>query len=156
MTDNDLKQLAEKWILQKKYISDILAEGLNMQKEEIFYEYMKGNIAEKGNLNSEYIYFFHGYGCTVKNIIDKVSVDLEFGPFGNTLCFDKHTFCHELKVIDECEEAFNKLIEIGFVALAEKYLSDMSEKDTRHNNRSKEKTEIDECVRDRYILCHII
>ncbi|MEE4259530.1 MAG: hypothetical protein V2I62_07220 [Bacteroidales bacterium] len=140
-------------VLKKKAIARV-SKSLQIPAENIFYEYMKGNIDESGELEDGCVYFFHGYGCTIKNDIENWKVDLEFGPCGQFYAFDKYTICHEAGFpVDSCDNVIDLLLDNDLIKMAGHNSSQISENNSsKHSELSSENERIDVAVADRYVL----
>lgn len=148
----ELRTKIQSYVKDKELASSVLADHFNCKKEEIFYKFLKKEIAESGITDTGEKFFFHGYGCTVKNDQKGWEVDLEFGPRGETRAFDKYTLCHFLGYqVDECESVISFLSDVNLIELADPELYSLMS-DNPQNIWGSEEEEIDACVSDRYVM----
>jgi len=148
---NELKKELVRHLEMKKQAVDILTRGLNIESTEIFYKYIKGELPESGILLDGNSFFFHGLGCSVNIKALKKSVDLEFGPNGQVLAFDKGTICHILGQMSKCDVLIKNLEEENIIALADQRLYEILCSGNREQVQN-EYEDIDLSVADRYIL----
>lgn len=148
---NDYKNGLNEYLEKKQEALELLAETLGLDSNVLFYEYMRGNIPETGIIKNNKSFHFHGLGCSVVDrTIDSI-VDLEFGPKGQALAFDKGTICYILDITLECDELINILQRNNIITLADRELYEiwLSNQEQIFEN---EYDEIDISVADRYIL----
>lgn len=137
--------------IKKRKLANELAGYLELRTEELFYEYMKGNLSEQGLVGSGVEYHFHGLGCTIKTGSD--SVELEFGPNGKVDAFDKYTLCHDLGFeIDEADNLIGLLLHKKIVEMVDEKLYRLVNKIKVLDDGYSVEKQIDSTVADRYIL----
>ncbi len=131
----------------------LLTKYFHCDKEKLFYHFMKGDLPETGVIDNKTYFFFHGLGCSIKNEKENYKVDLEFGPKGNTLAFDKGTICHLLnEKIDICDEFISCLIDKKIIKLIDEKLYKLVKNYPKYKDWTSIEEEIDASVADRYMV----
>ncbi len=121
-----------------------LANHLGVEAKNIFYEYMKGNLPEKGVADDGTKFFFHGLGCSIKDLKGAWEVEIEFGPHGTYTAFDKYTLCHQLgAAISDCDKFISGLKQAGLIKACD---------DCGADDLTDDEKEIDAAVADRLIF----
>jgi hypothetical protein len=68
---------------RQKELVPLLAETLQVQPEEVFYEWAQGTCEQIGQIpETNWYYFFHGLECSLKNREDDRGLRVDFGPGG--------------------------------------------------------------------------
>lgn len=144
--------LNEQLIYKRKAIL-LLTNYFNCDEKDLFYFYIKGQFPDTGKISDKIYFFFHGLGCTVKNEEENWIIDLEFGPMGNVLAFDKGTICYLLnEKLDVCENLIDYLMGKKIIELINKELYEQMRICPKYNNWVSEEEEIDASVADRYMV----
>ncbi len=131
----------------------ILENFLNTAREEIYYEYIRGNIPQHASSASMVKYYFHGNDCHVTDGV--INAQIEFGPKGETLGFDKYNLCYPLnKKIQKINLLISTLVSTSKVKIIDDDLYKLSQ--NKHmgiilSDLSVEE-QIDLVIADRYIL----
>ncbi len=138
-------------VRQKKIAVDILADHFGIKRENIFYKYMMDEIDHSGVTEEGVKFMFHGYGCSIIDSKSDSRVEIEFGPEGNCLVFDKNTLAHCLEFsIAESEGLSSFLLSNGVIEIANENL--FQKVKSGNNSWESVREDIDSCVSDRYIF----
>jgi hypothetical protein len=144
--------LAEQLAYKRKAVQ-LLTKYFKCDEKDLFYLYMKGKYPEIGQIADKINFFFHGLGCSVSNKEENWTIDLEFGPQGNALAFDKGTICHLLnEKVDDCDSFIDYLVAENIIKLIDKELYMLIKTYPQYNSWISEKEEIDASVADRYMV----
>lgn len=72
--------------LKTEFVS-LLSKVLCIETNDIFYQWLSRKISQRGEIDLNWGYFFHGYECDVRHKTDKRILRIEFGPTGRTDTF---------------------------------------------------------------------
>jgi hypothetical protein len=83
----EVLKACEELILKQNEILPHLAKVLEVETNEIFYEWAFRRISQTGNiLDNKWRYFFHGFECDIENLSDGRFLRIDFGPIAIFTC----------------------------------------------------------------------
>lgn len=131
--------------------ANALSAALGLEKQNIFYEYVKGNLPDRGVVGDDGDFFFHGLGCSVRVSASEAPTELEFGPGGDPCALDPGSLCHLLGIsVDDGQAVLSELSGLDAIRLAAPDLAQMIQSGANLTWASQEQ-EIDAMVADRYV-----
>jgi hypothetical protein len=75
-------------VLRQRELLPLLAETLKVPEDRVFYTWAFRKCAQRGRLEgTDWVYFFHGLECDLKNAADGRFLRIDFGPRGRTDTF---------------------------------------------------------------------
>jgi hypothetical protein len=81
-------KVCQEVVLRQREMLPLLAAALEGQEDEVFYTWAFRKCQQRGRLESaDWVYFFHGLECDVKNLTDGRFLRIDFGPQGRTDTF---------------------------------------------------------------------
>ena len=144
--------LAEQLVYKRKAVL-LLTAYFKCDEKDLFYFYIKGKYPETGKITDKIFFFFHGLGCSIKNEEENWAIDLEFGPKGNALAFDKGTICYLLnEKMNVCDDFINYLVDEKIIKLINEELYMLVKAYPKYNSWVSIEEDIDASVADRYMV----
>jgi hypothetical protein len=147
------KTILNEQLIYKRKAVLLLTKYFQCDEKDLFYFYIKGKFPDTGKIADKIYFFFHGLECSVKNEEENWKIDLEFGPTGNVLAFDKGTICYLLnEKIDVCDNLIDYLVGEKIIKLINKELYVLMNTYPTYNSWVSLEEEIDASVADRYMV----
>jgi len=126
-----LQACRELTTLKIEFVS-LLSKVLCIETNDIFYQWLSRKISQRGEIDLNWSYFFHGYECDMRHKTDKRILRIEFGPTGRTDTFtswglyqfiNTWTPFQDMKTIlsvsglpqKELDKIFSKLMLLGLI-----------------------------------------
>lgn len=82
--EREVLEACREVVLRQRELAPLLAAALGVAEREIFHTWALRHCAQRGKLEgTEWVYFFHGLECDLKNSADGRFLRIDFGPGGS-------------------------------------------------------------------------